>query len=83
MKYLFLAAMMPLALSGCANEKASYNGWMAECERNFSYDGRELSRCKERVEEPALVSAPGNAVTVDPANATSPSEESLHKDKGH
>lgn len=79
MRYIFLLPL--LALAGCANKSAPDNGWMDNCERNFSYDSRESALCKERVSKYHSTPVVG-VVVVDPGSATAPSEEGMHKDKG-
>ena len=73
-----------LALAGCANQPMVHD-WTTDCERNFSYDSRELAACKERLAEHKDVkNAPvqqSNSVGVDPDNTENPTESSLTKGK--
>lgn len=68
-------------LAGCAAQKDT--GWRNDCAKNYSYDSRENSVCKERVEagKPKETSGPEAAVTTDSLDTSRPIEGSRELEK--
>ena len=69
-------------LAGCAAQKDT--GWRNDCATNYSFDARENSVCKERVEagKPAEKTGPEAAVTTDALDASRPIVGSRELEKG-
>ena len=82
-KIALLAVGACTLLTGCAEQKDS--GWRNDCAKNYSYDSRENSVCRERVEsgKSKLTDGPQSAVSTDALDASRPIEGSRETEKAH
>ncbi len=60
-------ALSAMTLTGCAQKDGS---WHRDCQRHFSSTQRELSQCKQKVEENQRATIAGGQVSLDPRNST-------------
>ena len=69
-------ALTGLTLTGCAVKNGD---WHRDCQRHFSSTDRELSQCKQKVEDNQRTTIAGGQVSLDPKNTTRESFDDIGK----